>query len=249
MKYIKGIHQHGSETFLTILKNDINLEKTAIIKSSSTKNGIQSIITEKKGIDWYNIESKNKIEFDLEKKTDNYYRIIIKTNKSFFNISSNASYLNITKYLDLTIKHYIEIWRKYKNNNYAPLHGDLSLIGNVMFNNDDEVLFIDWEQFDSSMKMPTGCDIIITLIENVYYEIVKFKKINKQVYQHIINSVCILKKSGLLSPLLFHNPAENTLNYINSNKYIWNGQFFKLPALKLSKSIIYEIDNAVNKIL
>ena len=63
--------------------------------------------------------------------------------------------MNITKYLDLTIKHYIEIWQKFKNNNYAPFHGDLSLIGNVMFNNDDEVLFVDWEQFDSSMKMPT----------------------------------------------------------------------------------------------
>ena len=49
------------------------------------------------------------------------------------------SYLKITKYLDLTIKHYIQDLAKFKNNNYAPFHGDLSLIGNVMFNNDDEV--------------------------------------------------------------------------------------------------------------
>ena len=53
--------------------------------------------------------------------------------------------------------------------------------------------------------MPTGCDIIITLMENVYYEIVKFQKIKKTSISTLINSVYILNEA-FLSPLLFHNP-------------------------------------------
>ena len=68
MKYIKSVHRHGSETFLLIIKNDKNLNSTNIIKSSTSKNGIESIITECEGINWYNNQSTNKIEYNLEKK-------------------------------------------------------------------------------------------------------------------------------------------------------------------------------------
>ena len=63
--------------------------------------------------------------------------------------------------------------------NYAPFHGDLSLVGNVMFNDKNEVLFVDWEQFNNNNKMPTGLDLMMTFIENVWYEILEIIKLIK----------------------------------------------------------------------
>ena len=34
-----------------------------------------------------------------------------------------------------------------------------------MFNDENEVLFVDWEQFDNSLKMPTGLDLMMTLMK------------------------------------------------------------------------------------
>ena len=249
MKYIKSAHRHGSETFLLVVKNDKSLEPTNIIKASTSENGIKSIISECEGISWYNNQSINKIEYNLEKKIETYYRINIKINIGFFNINPQSDYSKIKKYLDLTVNHYIQIWQNYKRSEYAPFHGDLSLVGNVMFNIKDEVLFVDWEQFDANMKMPTGLDIVMTLMENIYYEVIRFKKIKKNVMEHFINSIYILNEANLLSPLLLHNTISNTLNFINSNIHIWNGQHHKLPALKLSKNIVQEIDNAISKVI
>jgi hypothetical protein len=249
MKYIKSVHRHGSEIFLLVIKDDKNLKPTSIIKSSTSKNGIKSIISECEGINWYNNHSTIKIEYNLEKKIETYYRINIKVNKSFFNINPNKEYSEIKNYLDLAINHYIKIWHNYREHEYAPFHGDLSLVGNVMFNSKNEVLIVDWEQFDGNMKMPTGLDIIMTLMENIYYEEIRFKKIKRNVMEHFVNSAHDLYQAKLLSPLLFHNTASNALDFINSNLNIWKGQHSKLPALKLSSYAIREIDNAISKII
>ena len=245
MKYIKGVHRHGSETFLILLKDSKSLELTSIVKTSTTRNGINAIISECKGIDWYNLRTINKIFYALEKKTKTYHRIKINLNKGFYNIKSNINYSNIKKYLDLTINHYIDIWQEYKNMKYAPFHGDLSLVGNVMFNDKNEVLFVDWEQFDNNNKMPTGLDLMMTFIENVWYEIMRNDQINKDILKHIKNSIQNLKEAKLLSPLLHNEPAQNSLKFISSNTEIWKGQHYKLPALKIPKKYLVEIDNAI----
>lgn len=249
MKYIKSVHKHGSEIFLLELKDEKSLELNSIVKTSTSENGINSIISECKGIDWYNNKSENKIIYNLENKTNRYHRLKIQINSTFFNIDLNIDYQKIKKYLDLTINHYIQIWSDYKGQQYAPFHGDLSLVGNVMFNNKNEVLLVDWEQFDASMKMPTGLDITMTLLENICYEAIRFKKIKIDVLKHFVNSLKVLNQAKLLSPLLINNPAKNTLYFIKSNTDIWKGQHFKLPVLKLSKSIIEEIDNAMLKMI
>ena len=249
MKYIKSVHRHGSETFLLVIKDNNNLKSTNIIKTSTSKNGIKSIIAEYEGINWYNNQSLIKIESNLEKKIETYYKINIKVNNNFFNINPKKEYSEIKDYLDLTINHYIKIWYNFRKYEYAPFHGDLSLVGNVMFNNDNEVLIVDWEQFDESMKMPTGLDIIMLLMENIYYEELKFKKIKNNVKEHFVNSVHILNQAKLLSPLLFQNTTSKAIDFINSNLDIWRGQHSKLPALKLSRKSICEIDNAISNIM
>ena len=249
MKYIKSVHRHGAETFLLIIKDKKSLESKNIIKSSTSENGINSIKSECEGINWYNNLSKNKIIYNFEKKTKTYYKVNIDVNRGFFNITFNPNYFNGKKYLDLTINHYIQIWENYKSYEFAPFHGDLSLVGNVMFNKADEVLFVDWEHFNNNSKIPTGMDIIMLLLENVFHDLKKYKKIREDVLIHVAKSIKTLKTSKLLSPLLFQNPAMSTLNFINLNSYIWNKQFFKLPILKFSKNNIEEIDDRVSKIL
>ena len=175
MKYIKGVHRHGSETFLIISKDQESLKTKSIIKSATTQKGINSITSEHKGINWYNSQTSKKINAILEKQTKTYIKIRININEGFFNINTNVPYLKLKKYLDLTVKHYIEVWHNYKNQKFAPFHGDLSLVGNVMFNNKDEVLFVDWEQFENNLIMPTGLDPIMTIIENVWYRSLRSK--------------------------------------------------------------------------
>ena len=249
MKYIKGVYRHGSENFLMLLKDDKTLETKSIIKASTSEKGVKSIMSECEGIEWYNSFSKNKIEYTLEKKIKTYHRIKIEINSSFFNVNPSLNYLMIEKYLDLTINHYIQIWDKYKGYEFAPFHGDLSLVGNVMFNDKNEVLFVDWEQFSDNMNIPTGLDVTMTLMENIYYEIIRYKKIKKNVMKHFVNSIQYLNKSKLLSRYLLDSPAINTLNFINSHTDIWNGQHLKLPVLKLSKNVVQELDNAISKII
>lgn len=249
MKYIKSVHRHGSETFLLVVKDKKSLETKNIIKSSTSENGINSIKSEAEGIDWYNILSKNKISYKLERETINYYRININANKDFFNINFNPNYLKVKKYLDLTVIHYIEIWRNYKGQDFAPLHGDMSLIGNVMFNKTDEVLFIDWEHFENYLKVPTGLDIIMLLLENVFHDLNRTKKLSHDVMSHVASSIKTLNVEKLLSPLLIKNPVMNTLNFINLNRDIWNKQYFKLPILKFTKKNIEEIDDTILKML
>ncbi len=245
MKFIKSIHRHGSESILLFTKDHKSLETYSVTKSSTTKRGINAIISEYEGINWYNQKSENKIICNLEKNYKTYYKIKINFNKGFFNLKSDISYLKIQNYLDLTLNHYLKVWRNYKNQKYAPFHGDLSLVGNVMFNNKNEVLFVDWEQFDNNLKMPTGIDPIITIIENVWYETLRSKRIDKKILLHVQKYIKSLNKAGLLSSLLKEKPAQNTIDYIKSNLDIWKGQHFKLPVLKISKQYIVEIDNAV----
>ena len=246
MKYIKGVHRHGSETFLIVSNDQKGSEPNTIIKTSTTKNGIDSIVSEYNGINWYNNLSKHKIICNLDIKTKTYYRIEIKLNKGFFNLSPKIFYQKIKKYLDLTIQHYTEIWHEYKNKNYSPFHGDLSLVGNVMFNELDDVLFVDWEQFDNSSRMPTGLDMIMIIIENVWYETLRSNHIPKVVLKHVKKLIEKLIKAQLLSPLLQEKPALSTLNFINANIGIWKGQHYKLPVLKVPKHYIIEIDNAMS---
>ena len=118
-----------------------------------------------------------------------------------------------------------------------------------MFNNKNEVLFVDWEQFENNRQIPIGLDPIMMLLENVWYEIIKFKRIETEVLKHFVNSINILNKARLLSPLLLVNPAKNTLDFIRSNTDIWKGQHNKLPVLRLSESNILEIDNAICKMI
>ena len=220
MKFIKSVNSHGSEIILLVCKNN---DESFIIKSSTTLNGIESINSERRGINWYNLRSKNKIFYKLKKENKTYQKIQIKFNKNFSHIEKSLTYIELVKYLDLVVDHYIEIWKKFKCKNFSPFHGDLSLVGNVLFN-DNNVLFIDWEHFDEDCIMPTGLDIILMILENIYYESLKNKIIKPSIFNHIKILIERLNNSNLLSSKLQKNPAQNALYYLKKNIHIWKGQ-------------------------
>lgn len=248
MKYIKGVNRHGSETFFFLLKDKKTLEIKSFIKSSTTRNGIKSIMTEYEGINWYNKRNKNKIICKLKKYSDSYLKIQIFPNKDFFNIKFNPNYLLNKKYFDLTLNHYIQIWQDYKGKEYSPLHGDLSLVGNVMFNNFDEVLFIDWEQFENKKKAPTGFDPLVMLLENIWYETLRSGRICSKTMDHFVDAINFLKRAKLFASSLSVNPVKKILKFIYSNPDIWIGQHKKLPVLRLSEKYISQIDNFISEV-
>ena len=73
MKYIKGVHRHGSETFLIISKDQESLKTKSIIKSATTQKGINSITSEHKGINWYNSQTSKKIKCYFRKTNKNLH--------------------------------------------------------------------------------------------------------------------------------------------------------------------------------
>lgn len=249
MKYIKGVHRHGSETFLIVLKNNKTSNNNFIYKTATTEAGIKSIYSEYEGISWYNKQNKNKIKFDFKKNSNKYYTIKIKCNDGFFNIKSSFKNMLEKKYFDLTVNHYIQTWGEYRGKKYAPLHGDLSLVGNVMFNFKDEVLFVDWEQFEIKKNIPTGLDLVMMFLENIWYELKKSNKLDKGLLEYFAKSINILNEEKLISPFLLRNPGKNTLSFIKSNLDIWNAQHNKLPVLRLTETNVSEIDSSIAKLI
>ena len=116
-----------------------------------------------------------------------------------------------------------------------------------MFNQRDEVLFVDWEQFNDKEKIPTGLDPIMTLLENVYYELLRSNNTDSKILQHVTNKIVELKEANLISPILLENPAKTSLDFVRLNSFIWNNQYYKLPGLKLSDKVVKNIDDAISK--
>jgi len=247
MKYIKGVNRHGSEFILTIKKDRKTNTILSIEKTSTTVKGIGSLASEYEGMKWYNKRSKHKILSKLTQFTKTYQKLAITPNDGFFHVNSKVPYIKLKYFLDLTIDHYIETWCEYKNLPFAPIHGDLSLVGNVMFNKNNDVLFVDWEQFHVFERIPTGLDAIMIIMENIYYEELRYNKIKPDVLKHILILFKRLKKEKLISIKLMDSPLRKVLDFIVSNKQIWNGQHFKLPSLKLSGRFINYIDTALKE--
>jgi hypothetical protein len=245
MNYISGVWRHGSETILSFY-SDSNSNIKKICKSSTTSKGLYSIESEINGFNWYNKRSNNKIHYSYGIKRDNYALITIYPNCGFYKPTTKILEENIYMFTDIMVEHYIRIWFNYKNSKYSPLHGDLSLIGNVLFNRSNEAIFIDWEHFKEDSGMPTGFDPLMIMFENMYFEHKKTKKISLKTIKNTVYLINKIKSEKLLSDIFFRNPLQSTINVIKNNSLIWNGQHFKLPILKISPEIIFNIDSILN---
>ena len=85
------------------------------------------------------------------------------------------------------------------------------------------------------------------IFENLFFEIDRCNILSSDVLNHVVGSLLKLKEAKLLSKVFMSNPIQSTLDIINSNLAIWNGQYYKLPILKLTKKFIVNTDIAITR--
>ena len=139
----------------------IYYSKNNIIRKFSLTTNKRKLLNEYKGFKWYfkksKIKIKNKAPLIEYFKNENYLNLpLIKGNKVPFWISIKET----KNLIEILISHYLKVWPK---NNITPYHGDLT-IDNVLFENLNNPIIIDWEFFK---KMNWGLDICHLLISSV----------------------------------------------------------------------------------
>ena len=115
-----------------------------IIRKFSLNTNKRKLLNEYKGFKWYfkksKIKIKNKAPLIEYFKNENYLNLpLIKGNKVPFWISIKET----KNLIEILISHYLKVWPK---NNITPYHGDLT-IDNVLFENLNNPIIIDWEFF------------------------------------------------------------------------------------------------------
>ena len=229
---------HGNGIYTFINEND-----KLIIKSSSTKKGINSLKRELFGYKWYfklenNINSKSfsyKV-FSNEK----YYRLCVSLFKGEIgnsNLSLSDNYSLILK----AIEHYVSIWPK-KRKNFVGLHGDFS-VGNIIYNKQNLVI-IDWEHFENNCA-PWGFDLVNMLYESTFFSMgLKNKLSNRNLkYFLLVRNKISEYLEGVPN---FKCSLEDLNDFIMKNERIWGKIIVKLPVLQFTskqKMYIKKIEN------
>ena len=183
------LREHSHNNDISIYYDD---NKKIYFKISLTNYGHQLLKNEVKGIKFFNkLNTNTKIYFNLYKKK-NYYRLEI--NKIYGNIVNYRNSFNKnSKYFEKIIKFYTTKWPNIKKN---IAHGDLTM-DNIFFHKKN-VIFFDWEHYQSSSKIFFGYDLIYLLFSGIilpgkkkfdFRSKEKFKKLYKQLYNYKIKKI------------------------------------------------------------
>ena len=162
----------------------------------------------------------------------------------------NLTIVQLERYLNLAILHYHSVW----TNNISslsscfPLHGDFSLAGNILFD-DDDIFVIDWEHFHDSCA-PLGFDILYMLFELL---IIKFKSSLPDISSIYTVSRCIsyANKLGAIDPIFLNcsTPLRSFLDCQSALSKYWGEQYDKLPTCGYSTSHVRYIDRLLSSYL
>jgi len=236
---------HGNEIYI-IEETDENKFPIFIVKSSSTKEGIESIINEKEGFEWYNNERNDKIVTVVETQTKYYlkakYNYIIGDIRPY-----NSGFINNKKYIENIIKHYCDIWPRSKSkNNLFTIHGDLSLV-NIIFCSSDQPVIIDWEHFNL-FSAPLGFDALNFIFEQLWFEY-EFERNPNQMINYLPKLIKFLQYHNAIDDYYIEFPLKKTIDFIYNNQKIWCGQHSKLPILNFSDVRINSIDKKLLELL
>ncbi len=247
---IVGNHRHGGSTFLS-RHCDENGGLASIKKSASSLSGISSIINEIAGLCWYNdLKTRDKINFRIDSQLANYCSITIFPLGSYKKIPLKGGYIGNAKLIESLVSHYCCIWSDFKSLSpeFAPFHGDLSLVGNVLFNDEFEPLFIDWEHF-SYAGAPIGFDAVSCVFEMLWYELALHGVVGCDCIRHAGDMLSLLRGRGLLADAFFTKPLRGMHIFMNDNRRLWAEQFNKMPILNYTVDQIVWMDNEINKVL
>ena len=236
-------HQHYSSTFFLEEIDFVNNNKY-FIKSSSSSSGIESISKELKGIDWYNSRVNNAIKYEAFLNNNKYIRVKFLEVKGFtLKLSKNTYYSNI-RYIEKVIDHYCFVWNCYNVDSKVPLHGDLSLLGNIIFIDDEIPVIIDWEHF-SATSSPMGFDAVSFLFELLWFQMSQTNNICQGTLNHISKMLLKLKTANCLNEIFINKPLKTAQEFIFNNDKYWGPQVNKLPITLFSNKQIKLIDKPV----
>ncbi|MDA9148580.1 hypothetical protein N9O08_01595 [Alphaproteobacteria bacterium] len=240
-------NQHFSHNYV-IMNYDTSNELTSIIKSASHKNGIKSVDAEICGLDWYAKRSSNPISYNFYKVSDTYINLSIKALDKI-KIPGNSTYSNYKRLIPIVIKHYCDVWGKGSDiRAMNALHGDLSLVGNVLFKNSETPVFIDWEHFKENAA-PIGFDALNCILELLYYEDLNNLNLLHSNLKHVSEMINLLDQKKCLNDIFRFSPLLKITNFMKKNANLWGSQVSKFPVLKFSKDQVSYIDKHLNKFL
>ena len=239
-------NQHYGKVYFMEDVNLLNNEKY-FIKSSSSLNGITDISTELTGVDWYNTKVENKIKYEISIRRKNYIKVKYFEIKGIVLQLSKKTYSSNEGYIEKVIDHYCSVWSGYDENikAKAPLHGDFSLLGNIIFIDDEIPVVIDWEHFQLNAA-PIGFDAMYFLFELIWFEVSQTGDICDHSLIHLNKMLLQLKDSNCLNEYFTNKPLEATKIFMQHNNVYWGSQFDKMPIMFFSKG---EIDFIYNKII
>ena len=237
-------HQHYGQIYFFEEIDLINNEKH-IIKSSSSLNGIANISSELAGVDWYNSITKNKIKYEISINRKNYLKVKYSEIIGFIPQLSQKTYYSNIRYIEKVINHYISVWGNKDKNTMAPLHGDFSLLGNIIFIDQETPVVIDWEHFKLNAA-PIGFDAMYFLFELIWFETSHMNNnICEESLNHLSEMLLKLKNSNCLSKCFINKPLETTKMFMQNNSIYWGDQFDKMPIMFFNEKQIQLIDSKI----
>ena len=237
-------HQHYGKTYF-IEELDLRNNKKYFIKSSSSLSGIIDISKELAGVDWYNSKVNNKIKYEISIHRKDYIKVKYSEIKGFTPKLSKKTYHSNVKYIEKVINHYCSVWEGNGENSKAPFHGDFSLLGNIIFIDDETPVVIDWEHFKLNAA-PIGFDAMYFLFELIWFEKSQMNNnIREDSLIHLSKMLLKLKNSNCLSECFINKPLETTKIFMQNNNIYWGIQFDKMPIMFFDKKQTNFIDDKI----
>jgi hypothetical protein len=216
-----------------------------IIKSSSQLMGINNIQAEIRGLDWYSDISGAVIKYDSFAFENRYINLSIEAVEGLIDTSRTPSYTNYIEYIPKVIRHYCDIWGQCTSDSQYPLHGDMSLVGNILFQDSYSPVLIDWEHFHEDAA-PLGFDALYCMFELVQFEIINDERLLDSNLDHLLRMIVILIENGCVDQSLLESPLRAIINFMHTNCHLWGEQYTKFPVLLFTDENVLYIDAYLN---
>ena len=241
---LRNFTHHSSISLLYCEYNNINFFR----KVSFSEEGRKCICREKLGYYWY-YESLPSNDFTVPLvfiDQDEFTLLDIPA----IDMSPPNTSLNICQLEDFirrAISHYCSVWLRNNPSSTTlfPLHGDFSLDGNILFD-DDRVFVIDWEHFHDECA-PLGFDVLYMLFELL---IIKYKHSlpDNNSITTISRCISFAKHLGVIDPNSFNSSSilSSFLDCQKSMAKYWGPQYRKLPTSGFSQSQVSFINHSLS---
>ena len=216
-------HTHGSKIILSICETK---ETKFAKKSTYSKAGIGELQREFSGYSWYLDKRNHTIAVKKNSIKDIFFEIQIPFFEAKTPVRKNITNNNLEFYVR-AIDHYNEVWgRSSRLNGMVHVHGDYSLDGNILFD-ENNIFVIDWEHFHESFAL-RGFDVLYLIFEAIKISCGSrlpsrtVLSLGKKLIKHSFSI-------GTLDAVFASNTFSNFLIEQERISSIWSGQKVKIP--------------------